>query len=103
MRVRARHQARRRRQVNHLTVDYVHFALRADREFRIVRHHHDGGAVAMQLLEQIENAAGHLRIEIAGGFIRQQQPWRSGERPGDCNTLLLASREFGGVVAATRG
>ena len=88
------------RQIDHLTVDDVHLALRAHRELRIMGHHDDGGAVAMQFLEQIQDAARHLRIEIAGGLIRQQQPRRSGERAGDCHPLLLAAGQFGRVVPA---
>ncbi len=91
-----------RGQIDHLTIDDMHLALRAHRQLRIVRHHHDGGAVAMQLLEQIQDAARHLRIEIAGGFIRQQQPRRPRQRARDRHALLLPAREFRRIVPGAR-
>ncbi len=90
------------RQIDHLAVDDMHLALRAHRKFRIMRHHHDGRAVAMQLLEQIHDAARHLRIEIAGRFIRQQQPRRARQRARDGDALLLAARQFRRVVPRAR-
>ena len=41
-------------------------------EFGIMRHHHDGSALAVDFLQQLHHAARHQRIEIAGRFIRQQ-------------------------------
>ncbi len=65
-------------------------------------HHDDGGAVAVQFLEQLHDAARHVRVEIAGGLIRQQQPRRPGERAGDGHALLLAARQLRRVVPAAR-
>src|ERR1700678_165469 len=52
----------------------------------------------MQLLEQIHDTARHLRVEIAGRLVRQQQPRRTRERAGDGHALLLSARELRGVV-----
>ena len=86
------------RQIDHLPVDDVHFALRANRELRVMGHHDDGGAVAMQLLEQLHDAARHLRIEIAGGLVRQQQPRRARQRARDRHALLLSARQLRRIV-----
>src|SRR4249919_1761634 len=89
-------------QVGGHAVDDVHVALRARGEFRVVGHHHDGGALAVDFLQQLHHPARHLRVEVAGGFVGEQQARRAGERTRDGGTLLLAAGEFGRVVLHAR-
>jgi len=103
LRARSSHQSRLRRQIHHLPVDDVNFTLRAYRKLGIVGDHDDGGAVAMQFFEQIQNAARHLSVEIARRFVRQQQPRGSGERSRDRHPLLLPSGQFRGIVPGACG
>ncbi len=74
-----------------LAVDDVHLALRAGGQLRIMRHHHDGGPCAVQVLQQLHDGARHLGVEVAGGFVRQQQAWRPGQRARNRDPLLLAA------------
>ncbi len=83
-------------------VDHVHVALRARRQFRIVRDHDDGRAVAVDLLEQLHHRARHLRVEIAGRLVGEQQLRAAGQRAGDRHALLLAARQLGRIVAHAR-
>ena len=70
-------------QIHHLTVDDVHIALCPRGQFRIMRDHDDGGAVAMDALEQLQHTARHLRIEVAGRFVGEQQFRAAGQCAGD--------------------
>ena len=56
----------------------------------------------VDFLEQLHHAARHLRIEVAGRFVGEQQARRAGERARDRGALLLAAGEFGRVVLHAR-
>src|SRR4051794_25649383 len=60
----------------------------------IVRHHADGGAVAMQLFEQAHNSLAIDRVQVSGRLVREQHRWTSRQRARHGNTLLLAAREL---------
>jgi hypothetical protein len=56
----------------------------------------------VDVLQQLHHAARHLRVQVAGGFVRQQQARAAGQRAGDRRALLLAAGEFGRVVLHAR-
>ena len=95
-------QARRVVEVGDLAVDDVHVALRARGELRIVGDHHDGGALRVDLLEQLHHAARHQRVEVAGRLVGQQQARLAGQRARDRHALLLAAGQLGRVVLHAR-
>src|SRR5690242_7819718 len=88
--------------VHGLAVDDVHAALRAQGQLRIVGDHHDGRAAAMDFFQQFHHATRHLGVEVAGRFVRQQQARRTGQGARDRDALLLATRQFGGIVLHAR-
>src|SRR5690606_8611574 len=89
-------------QVGGHAVDDVHVALRARGELRVVGHHHDGGALLVDFLEQLHHPARHLRIEVAGRLVRQQQARAARERARDRGALLLAAGQLGRIVLHAR-
>jgi hypothetical protein len=60
-----------------------------------VRHHDDGLTLVHQIVEQLEQAVRRLGVEVSSRFVGQQHGWRVGERPGNRDSLLLASRKSG--------
>ncbi|KAI1691052.1 hypothetical protein DdX_22143 [Ditylenchus destructor] len=95
-------QHRLAHQVGDLAVDDVHIALRAWGQFRVVGDHHDGGAGGVDLLQQFHHPARHLRVQVAGRFVGQQQARAAGQGTGDRRSLLLAAGKFIGVVLHAR-
>jgi hypothetical protein len=71
-------------------------------QLRLVGHHDDGGARGVDPLQQIEDLAGHGRIQVPGGLVRQDQPRLPGEGSRDGHALLLPPRELGGHVLHAR-
>ena len=58
--------------------------------------------VADEIEEGVQDAlAGHV-IEVAGRLVAEQDPGVVGERPRDCDALLLAAGEPGGPVPGAR-
>src|SRR5207342_3125161 len=53
--------------------------------------------------EQLHHSARHLRIEVAGRLVGEQQFRRTGQRACDRHALLLAAGQLGGVVLHARG
>src|ERR1017187_1343531 len=62
----------------------------------IVRDEHDRVALAVQFLEKAEHLGAGLRIERAGGLVREEEGGPVREGPGDRDALLLAARELCG-------
>ncbi len=81
-------------EVRDLAVDHLHVAMRAAREFRIVRDHDDGGAHLVDAFEQVHDLARHQRIEVARGLVREDQLGIAGNRARDRHALLLAARQL---------
>ena len=48
----------------------------------------------IDFLQQHENAGGRLRIQRAGRFVAQQHFWIVGQRPRDCDPLLLSAGQL---------
>ena len=53
---------------------------------------------AWRRVEQVEHLAGGHEIEVAGGFVDEQQLGVADQRPGDRHALHLAARKLTGVV-----
>ena len=66
----------------------------------VMGHQHQGGAVLLvQFKEQVGDALAGVAVQVAGGFIGKQHVGVGGERPGDGNPLLLATRKLAWRVA----
>src|SRR5271169_155028 len=62
----------------------------------IVRDEHDRVALAVQLLEEAEHLGAGLRVERAGGLVREEEGRPVREGPGDRDALALAPGELRG-------
>ena len=78
-------------------------AVEAGHQFMLVGDHDDGGAAAVDLVEQLHNLKGKLRVDVAGRLVRNQQRRVVDQRAGKRHTLLLAAGELVGVVARLGG
>ena len=63
---------------NHFSVKQVHFTLRMFGEARIVGHHADGRAFAVEVGEQVHDGFAVFGIKVAGRLVGQQDGGRSG-------------------------
>src|SRR6202049_1513464 len=73
---------------------------RSERE--VVGHEHDRrSAVAVERLEQLENALSGRVIEIPGGFVGEEDLGRVGEGARDRDALLFSTGKLGGKVVAS--
>ena len=61
-----------------------------------MRGHDDGGAGAVDPVEQLHDADAGLRVEVAGGLVGDQQHRPVDERAGDRDALLLTAGELAG-------
>src|SRR5258706_8088159 len=68
------------------------------RHHRIVRHHYDCASLVVELAQQTQDDLFVLRVEIAGGFISQNDLRIIDQRPRDADALLLASGKLRGQV-----
>ena len=59
---------------------------------QVVGRDDDGGAEAIERFEQGEQAAGHIGIDVAGGFVRDEDFGPGDDGAGDGDALLLAAR-----------
>ena len=67
--------------------------LDAAEQVKIVRRHHHRGAEPVERLEQVQQARGHVGVDIAGGLVRNQDLRTADYRPRDRDPLLLAARQ----------
>ena len=63
-------------------VEEVNLALCVRGKTRVVSHHADGRALAVQLLQQLHHRFAIARIQVSGGLISQQDGWRSRQCAG---------------------
>src|SRR5690606_15651846 len=61
----------------------------------VVGGHHDGSPPGIDLFKQIHDVPGVLRIQVAGGLVRDQEARVVYDRPGNGNPLLFAPRQLG--------
>ena len=70
-------------------------------QLRIVRDDQDGvAAVAGQSTQEIKNVVGVFDVEVAGGFIGEQQHGVVGEGAGDGDALLFTAGKLVGEAVA---
>ncbi|MNL51248.1 hypothetical protein D3C87_1743310 [compost metagenome] len=65
----------------------------AGSKIEIVQRQHDGHASCGLALQQRQQLQLCANIEMAGGFIEQQQARLLGQRAGEVHALLFAARE----------
>ena len=58
---------------------------------RIMRHHADGRAAAMQLAEQVHHLFAILRVQVTSRLVSEQNGRVTGERTGHSDALLLTA------------
>ena len=76
-------------------------AVAAVGEFEVVGDEDAGERVlAVEGLEEGEDAVGGEGVEVAGGFVGEQEFGAGDEGSGDGKALLLASGEFAGAMVA---
>src|SRR5439155_3974248 len=74
------------------------------REFRVVRHENGRhSAFAMELGQEVEDAASGFRVEISGRLVGEKETRPARERSGDRDALLLPSRERSRKMGSTIG
>ena len=61
-------------------------------------HHHEGQALAVQLIKEIENLCGGLGVERAGWFVGEQEAGVVDQRPCNRHPLLLPAGELIGPM-----
>jgi hypothetical protein len=70
----------------------------------VVRDHHDGLAeFAVQLVQQVQHLGGGHAVEVAGGFVGDDQRRVGHQCAGNGHALLLAAGELVGVVVHAVG
>src|SRR5690606_13115445 len=84
--------------VDDLAVEHRDAPLGALRETRVVRHHADGGAVRVQLVEQPHDGIAVLGIEVSRRLVGEQDRRAAHQRTRHGDALLLATGELRGVV-----
>ena len=66
---------------------------------QVVGDDHDGGALLVELAEQVQDGRPGGRVQVAGGLVGHDQGGPAGQGPGDGGALLLAAGELVGPVA----
>src|SRR5712664_623379 len=69
----------------------------------VVRDHADGGAVAVQVAEQLHDRFAVFGVQVSGGLVGHQDEGIADQSAGHSDTLLLTSRELRGIVAQAVG
>ena len=62
-------------------------------QMHVMRGDDDRGAELVEPVEQVEQARGHVRIDVTRGLVRHQQVRPADHRAGDRDALLLAARQ----------
>src|SRR5947207_3926751 len=75
----------------HLAIEQMHFALSVLSEAWIVRHHADGRALAVQILQKFHHGFTVSRIKISSRLVSEQNRWFPTQRAGHGYALLLTS------------
>ena len=65
---------------------------------RVVRHHADGGAAAMQFAQQFHHRFAVGRVEVSGRLVSEQDARLSANCAGHRHALLLTAGELAGQV-----
>src|SRR5262245_12882444 len=76
------------------SVAHVDDAMGAGSDPLVMRYKHNGFALRVQVVDQLQHFLSGARIEISGGFIGKHQERVVDERTRNRHTLLLAAREL---------
>src|SRR5215210_121368 len=82
------------RRLDDFTVEEMDAALGMPGVARIVRYHANRRASRVQFLEQVHHRLAALRIEVAGGLVRQEDNRLASHRARDSDALLLTTGEL---------
>jgi hypothetical protein len=96
-RVLAAHRRSARLQLDGAAVDHPHDAAGSPRDLGVVRDEDKGGAAAVQVLEQRQDALAGGRVEAARGLVGEDQARPVGQRSRDSDLLLLAAGQAAGT------
>ena len=61
---------------------------------------HDGQAVAVEVVEQVEDLVTGPHVDAGGGLVHEQEVGAAQQGPGDEHPLLLAAGQVADVAAA---
>src|SRR5713226_5376364 len=84
-------------------VEEVDGALREVGVALIVRNHADGGAVAVQVAQQLHDGFTVFRVQVSRGLVSHQDERIADQRAGHSDALLLTAGELRRVVAQAMG
>src|SRR5262249_9205828 len=88
--------------VHHSAVEQIDMSANSGQPSGIMGCQTDRSAAGMQFAEHFHQRLATLGIEVTGGFVRQKDRGASGDRAGDRNQLLMASRERTGTLFGPR-
>src|SRR5471030_3101647 len=80
------------------SVEDVNAAVGVTGVARVVRHHADRGAGAVQLAEEVHDRFAAARVEVAGRLVREQDERLAGDGARHGDALLLTARELAGQM-----
>src|SRR5712692_4464811 len=69
----------------------------------VVRNHADGGAVAVQVAQQLHHCFTVFRVQVSRRLVSHQDERIADQRAGHSDTLLLTSGELRRIVAQAMG
>src|SRR6266852_2019097 len=69
----------------------------------VVGDHADGGAVAVQVAQQLHDRFAVFGVQVSGGLVSHQDERIADQSAGHSDTLLLTAGELRGIVAQTVG
>ncbi len=85
---------------DNLAIPHRHDAIRISSNIGLVGHHHDGYVLlAIERDQRLHDFMRCLRIEIAGGFVCEEQARVIDQRPRDGHPLLLPARKLARRIA----
>src|SRR5690606_21365889 len=84
-------------------LEHQYALLHALHQSEVVAGHQHAGATPGQGREQRHDLGGQRGVEVAGGFVGDQQPRLADHRAGDADALLLAGGELGRQRALALG
>ena len=77
-----------------VAIEHIDYAGGIRSERRVVGDHNDGVAFGMNVLEFFHDDVGRARIEVAGGFVGENNFRVRDDGASNSNALLLASRKL---------
>jgi hypothetical protein len=67
-----------------------------------VGDHHDGRALIVEFMQDVDDFNAGLRVQVASGFIGQDERWTIDQGTGYGDALLLPTGELVGVMVQAR-